>query len=157
MGIDLDIKILEQLNEVLIKNEIPETSFGLKGFGEDRLCIEKAEEEWEVYYGCRGQKHHLKVYAEVIEAAIDMISRCSETEEQNTRMIVEFMNAYYDLRRKPSRSNNIQRKNMHAKGFKTPLEKVMVKTAEGKAVLATRKQVEMRKNIKKHKNKMGSA
>lgn len=87
--------IIECLSETLLKNDIPESSFGLKGFGEDRLCMERDETGWQVYYGYRGIKSRLQNHATIMEAAMDIIGRCSGTEEIKNRMSEEFRNAIY--------------------------------------------------------------
>lgn len=82
MGLKLsDERLMEFFVELMQKNDVPQSSYGLKGYGEDRTCLEKVNGKWQVYYGCRGHKEDLCEYADLIAALKDIADRCSDSEE----------------------------------------------------------------------------
>lgn len=96
-----DVK--ESLRKVLITNEVPETYYSLGGYSEDAVCLEETTSGYIVYNGEKGNKHNKKEYQKekVRVAAFDVISRLSESHEEERKMqseLVDIMiNDFIDL------------------------------------------------------------
>ena len=66
-----------ELKKVLDENNIPRNLYNLEmsGLKDQRICVEKTENGWNVYYSERGQKFDLKRYFSEHDACMDLLQR----------------------------------------------------------------------------------
>lgn len=81
---------LEALERVLIKFHIPERFYSFGSYVEEAVCIEKKDARWAVYEGERGKKYNIKLYKNIRRACYDLISRVTESNEQEKLLKQEF-------------------------------------------------------------------
>lgn len=73
--------LFELLSEVLEEYGVCKIDYCIGGFHDDRVCLEKDENNWIVYIGERGGKQNIKRYQFCIEACCDLLGRISESDE----------------------------------------------------------------------------
>lgn len=81
--------LLKELNKI-IKELDQEIYFSLNEPTEQRICLEKVKESWQVYFVERGIKHQIKEYENLYEACINVIDRLSPTNELSKYFTKEF-------------------------------------------------------------------
>lgn len=91
--ISSDERLMDFFVELMQINNVPQSSYGLKGYGEDRTCLEKVNGKWQVYYGYRGHKEDLCEYVDLIKALKDIADRCSDSEETLNNITTAIDNA----------------------------------------------------------------
>lgn len=84
------ISELETLERVLVKFHIPERFYSIGSYVEEAACIEKKDAGWTVYEGERGKKYNIKLYRNIRRACYDLISRVTESNEQEKLLKQEF-------------------------------------------------------------------
>lgn len=85
------IDIRENLRQVLVFNNIPPSYFSLDGYQEEAVCLEETTEEYLVYEGESGNKYNVQKHNKRLYACYDIISRISESKEQEKRIRDEFI------------------------------------------------------------------
>ena len=80
----------ETLSEVLELNNLSHLC-SVDGYAEEAVCMEKSGTGYIVYIGERNNKHDLKRYPKIISAFCDIISRLSESDEEEKKIRIEFM------------------------------------------------------------------
>ncbi len=58
----LDTQLMK-LKRVLDSNHIDRSMYSLNGYADERVCLEKFGDGWDVYIGERGMKYDLKHYS----------------------------------------------------------------------------------------------
>ncbi len=76
-----DLYCIDILYKSLQEFHIPEYLCSVGEYAEESICLENTGSNWIVYGGERGQKHDLKTHADCQEACLDIISRITETTE----------------------------------------------------------------------------
>lgn len=104
MGLIDDKTVLNCLNKTLLQNDIPESAFGLSGFGEDRLCIEKCNDCWQVYYGFHGKKLELSTHPDVKSAARELLGRCCGTTVMRRKVVADFESLFEQAHSRDSKA-----------------------------------------------------
>lgn len=82
----------ETLSEVLELNNLSHLC-SLDGYAEEAICMEKSRTGYIVYIVERNYKHDFKRYPKISTAFCDIISRLSESDEEETKIRREFMNS----------------------------------------------------------------
>lgn len=85
-----DQSIIDCLEKALVQNQIPESEFGLCGFGDDRVCIEKKMGIWVVYFGYRGRKTNVKRFLDVVMASDNLLNRFGDSPDERAKLIQDF-------------------------------------------------------------------
>lgn len=80
-----------------LKDIIPVELYSIGGYREESFCIEKQLNNWIVYIGERGNKHDIKYFYNAKQACLELISRVSESDEQEKliKYIFDFYIAGY--------------------------------------------------------------
>lgn len=73
-----------------LKDTIKNDFYSVGKYKEEAACIENDETGWIVYEGERGQRHNARKYMDGSEACHDLISRVSESDEQEERIKLFF-------------------------------------------------------------------
>lgn len=81
----------EALTEVFELNDIPHF-YSLEGYAEEAVCMEKDGKKYIVYDGERGNKYNIKKYRRIGIAFRDIISRVTESDEQEEKVTKDFTN-----------------------------------------------------------------
>ena len=84
---EIFIKIFEN---IIKENGVPEEYISTNGYSEDRICLEENNGKLQVFYAYRNIKDGLKEYDKIDEALRDIADRCTESEEQYKKVVVEY-------------------------------------------------------------------
>lgn len=96
---DNKIDYLKILGTTLMNN-ISSELYSIGVYREESFCIEGQNTDWIVYVGERGNKHNVKSFSDAFEACYELISRVSESdeEERNIRSLFNHnVNKNYSL------------------------------------------------------------
>lgn len=85
----LEKTLLEELNKIIKELDV-EIYFNFGEPIEQRICLEKINDLWEVYFVERGIKRHIKQYETLYGACINVIDRLSPTNELSLHFTEEF-------------------------------------------------------------------
>ena len=83
-------EILLCVEHTLLANDVPESEIGLKGFGEDRLCMEKLFGLWSIYFGYHGKRTNKTTFLNIIDASQHYIRAFAETRTQEMEYLEQF-------------------------------------------------------------------
>lgn len=86
----------EALKEVFELNNIP-TFYSFEGYVEEAICMEKDGKKYIVYGGERGNKYNVKKYRSIGKAFRDIISRVTESHEQEEKVAKDFRDIVKEL------------------------------------------------------------
>lgn len=84
-SVESKIDYLEILATTL-HNYVPRELYSIGCYREEAFCIEKQEPSWIVYIGERGNKHNVKSFNDAFAACFELISRVSESDEQERKL-----------------------------------------------------------------------
>lgn len=72
--------------EKALSNRIPKEFYSIGAYREEAVCIEKRNSKWIVYEAERGDRHNTKSYKDANKACYDLISRVSESTEEERQI-----------------------------------------------------------------------
>ena len=81
-----DLYCIDILYKSLQEFHIPEYLCSVGEYAEEAICLEKSGSDWIVYGGERGLKHDLRPYEDCRDACLDVLSRLSETTDEEKRI-----------------------------------------------------------------------
>lgn len=81
-----DSYCIDVLYKSLHEFHLPEDSCSVGEYAEETVCIERNGSAWIVYGGERGQKHDLKTHVNCRGACLDVISRVTESIDEENKI-----------------------------------------------------------------------
>lgn len=66
---------LNALEKILKNCHVPASNYSIGEYSDECVCVEGADNSWEVYLACRGTKRDLKRYNKFYNAAADVVER----------------------------------------------------------------------------------
>lgn len=93
---------IEILKQALSKFGVPQRDYSLKGYSEDRICLDYNQEQWHVYMAERGHKRDIYQNRDADSAVMNFIDRLAD-DETETKEIYDY---YKSLSNKPLHTPN---------------------------------------------------
>ena len=93
---------IEILKQALSKFGVPQRDYSLKGYSEDRICLDYNQEQWHVYMAERGHKRDIYQNRDADSAVMNFIDRLVD-DETETKSIYDY---YKSLSNRPSHTPN---------------------------------------------------
>ena len=88
---------LMRLKRVLDSNHIDRSMYSLNGYADERVCLEKFGDGWDVYIGERGIKYDLKHYSSFNTACIRLIEELAESADEERKMKYDYFSGFSNL------------------------------------------------------------
>ncbi len=87
----VESQCIKSLKKIMCRFEIPIQYYGILGYKEDAICLDKNNDcEWSVYEAERGNHYNSRLYEDLRLACLDLIGRISESEIQKEEMLNAF-------------------------------------------------------------------
>lgn len=91
---------IEFLKQALSKFGIPQRDYSLKGYSEDRICLDYNQEQWHVYMAERGHKRDIYQNRDADSAVMNFIDRLAD-DETETKDIYDYYKSLIKANEKP--------------------------------------------------------
>lgn len=77
--------------KIILEKFIDKRLYSIYSFREEAFCLEEYGDNYIIYLGERGQKHNIEIYSDAIDACKKMISKLSESDEEENKILSAFM------------------------------------------------------------------